>query len=255
MAYQVYEEDQSIHSMTTRQLRLYIKDKAQEANERLKSLNLDLADKALKEAVDSVTQGGNKVKSSTSNMDKAQMREYAYALRTFTTMDTESGYAQKTEWQKNKARYQKFMQNRIAEGDEYWKQYQTEKGNISKKGYEDYKEYIAFLKEVESIKYQFTYKTITQYAKNQLNKEDSSARLKAMSKILNKVYAESKGKHMTSKELIDAFYNKWDEYEEASSRDSQKLKAPKYKSKQTKSSSNVKAKQGRKMKTHGTVHK
>ena len=263
MAYKQYDEDQSIHSMTTRQLRLYIKDKATSAQARVDSLNMNDADRALKDAVDAITSKSGRVNRSTSNMDKAQMREYAYALRTFEKLDTDSGVARKTAWEKDKARYQKFVKNRIAEGDKYWEQYKTEKGNISKKGYEDYKQYIAFIKEIESVKYQYTYKTIKQYGVNQLYAgNESEKRLKEMSKILNKVYKDNKGLGLTTSQLIDKFNLEWDDYVEKhdfkpDQQPKVKLKAPKYKSKKSKqkSSSNVKTKTVGKMKTHGTVHK
>ena len=261
MAFQEYESDQSIHSMTTRQLRLYISDMATEAQERLDSLDKGTADRALRESISSITNRSGKVMRSTSNMDKAQMREFAYALRTFNTMDTDSGFAHKTDWQKNKARYEKFVLNRIAEGDLYWDQFITPKGNISKKGYEDYKEFIGFMKEIESVKYQFTYKTIKQYGVNQMmSGEESKARLKAMSKLLNKVYTESKGKGYTTSQLIDRFNLEWDDYVETHdfTQEKPKVKATKYKPKKARkpaSSSNIKAKQGRKMKTYGSVRK
>ena len=265
MAYKAYEEDQSIHSMTTRQLRLYIKNMATDAQKRVDTLDASKADKALKESLDYITGRSGKVKLSTSYMDKAQMREYAYALRTFSLLDTESKQAQKTDWQKNKSRYESFVKNRIAEGDSYWKQYKTEKGNISKRGYEDYKQYIGFMKEIESIKYQFTYKTLKQYGVNELQSGDESgARLKAMSKILNRVYTESKGKGLNTSQLIDKFNLEWDDYQESHPiRTQPKIKATKYqkptvpkvKKSKSSSSSSIKTKTVRKMKTHGTVHK
>lgn len=266
MAFQEYESDQSIHSMTTRQLRLYIRNMAENAQNRLDTLDIDNADKAIKEAVSDITYRNGKVKYSTSNMDKAEMREYAYALRTFNMLDTESGYAQKTDWQKNKSRYETFVRNRIAEGDTYWNQYKTEKGNISKKGYDDYKEYIGFMKEIESVKYQFTYKTIKQYGINQMQTgEESSKRLKAMSKLLNKVYTESKGSHLTTSQLIDKFNLEWDDYVESHdfAPEKPKLKATKYKKPnvpkvkkpKTTASGTVQTKTVRKMKTNATVHR
>lgn len=265
MAYQKYESDQSIHSMTTRQLRLYIKTMAEDAEKRIKTMDIESADKATKEAILDITYANGKVKYSTSNMDKAQMREYAYSLRTFNMMDTESKYARKTDWEKNKSRYESFVRNRIAEGDTYWNQYKTEKGNISKKGYEDYKQYIGFMKEIESVKYQFTYKTLKQYGINQMQTGDESQkRLKAMSKILNKVYTQSKNKHLTTSQLIDQFNLEWDDYVESHSftPEKPKLKATKYKKPNVpkvkkpkkKSSGTVQTKTVRKMKTHGTVH-
>lgn len=263
MAFQEYTEDQSIHSMTTRQLRLYISQMGKEAQDRLDSLDLSKADKALKEAVSDITTRTGKVRTGSSNMDKAQMREMAYALRTFNQLDTDSGFALKTEWQKNKSRYESFVKNRIAEGDSYWQQYKTEKGNISKKGYEDYKEFIGFMKEIESIKYQFTYKTLKQYGINQMQTGDESKqRLKAMSKLLNKVYADSKGKHLTTSQLVDQFNQQWDDYVETHDfkEAKPKLKAKKYtpskvKTNKRKSTTSVKVKTTGKMRDNAKVHR
>ena len=268
MAFQEYKEDQSIHSMTTRQLRLYISRMGKEAQDRLNTMDLSKADKALKEAVSDITTRSGKVRTGSSNMDKSQMREMAYALRTFNQLDTESGYALKSEWQKNKARYEKFVQNRIDEGDEYWKQYKTEKGNISKKGYEDYKQFIGFMKEIESIKYQFTYKTLKQYGVNQMQTGgESKKRLKAMSKLLNKVYTDSKGKHLTTSQLVDQFNREWDDYVETHdfTESKPKLKAKKYKkstvtvkvkkSGKKKSTTSVKTKVVGKMRDNAKVHR
>ena len=262
MAFQEYTEDQSIHSMTTRQLRLYISTMGKEAQSRLDSLDIEDADRALKESISAITTRSGKVRTGTSNMDKAEMREMAYALRTFNQLDTESGFALKTEWQKNKSRYESFVKNRIAEGDSYWAQYKTEKGNISKKGYEDYKQFIGFMKEIESIKYQFTYKTIKQYGINQMQTGDESkARLKAMSKMLNKVYAESKGKHLTTSQIIDRFNQEWDDYVETHDfkESIPKVKAVKYKpskvKREKKTSTSVKTKTVGKMRDNAKVHR
>ena len=262
MAFQEYTEDQSIHSMTTRQLRLYISTMGKEAQSRLDSLDIEDADRALKESISAITIRSGKVRTGTSNMDKAEMREMAYALRTFNQLDTESGFALKTEWQKNKSRYESFIKNRIAEGDSYWSQYKTEKGNISKKGYEDYKQFIGFMKEIESVKYQFTYKTIKQYGINQMQTGDESkARLKAMSKMLNKVYAESKGKHLTTSQIIDRFNQEWDDYVETHDfkETKPKVKAKKYTPKKVKrekkTSTSVKTKTVGKMRDNAKVHR
>lgn len=262
MAFQEYTEDQSIHSMTTRQLRLYISTMGKEAQSRLDSLDIEDADRALKESISAITTRSGKVRTGTSNMDKAEMREMAYALRTFNQLDTESGFALKTEWQKNKSRYESFIKNRIAEGDSYWSQYKTEKGNISKKGYEDYKQFIGFMKEIESVKYQFTYKTIKQYGINQMQTGDESkARLKAMSKMLNKVYAESKGKHLTTSQIIDRFNQEWDDYVETHDfkETKPKVKAKKYTpskvKREKKTSTSVKTKTVGKMRDNAKVHR
>lgn len=253
--------------MTTRQLRLYISQMGKEAQDRLDSLDVSTADRALKEAISDITTRSGKVRTGSSNMDKAQMREMAYALRTFNQLDTDSGFALKTEWQKNKSRYETFVKNRIAEGDSYWEQYKTEKGNISKKGYEDYKQFIGFMKEIDNIKYQFTYKTLKQYGVNQMQTgAESKQRLKAMSKLLNKVYADSKGKHLNTSQLVDQFNREWDDYVETHDfkESTPKLKATKYKKSTAtvkvkksgkKSTTSVKTKVVGKMRDNAKVHR
>lgn len=255
MAVKPYESDQSIHSMTTRQLRQYISDKATEAQTRLDTLDLDTSDRAVKEAIDFITGRSGKVKRSTSNMDKAEMREYAYALRTFNLMDEDSGFAKRTEWQKNKDRYEKFIRNRINEDkNSYWKQYLTEKGNVSKRGYEDYKEYIDFIKSIQDVKYQYTYKTLTKYATGEMGAD--RAKLKDMSKILNKVYKDSKGMHLTTSQLVDKFNQEWEDFIDKSTNKASKPKSiPSSKRKKQRSSSNVKTKTVGKMKTNVSVHR
>lgn len=253
MAVKPYDEDQSIHSMTTRQLRQYISDKATEAQNRIDSPGFDGSDKATSEMLDFITKG-NKVKRSTSYMDKAQMREYAYALRTFNMMDEESDFARRTQWQKDKARYNKFIENRIAqEGkDSYWAQYLTEKGNVSKRGYEDYKQYIEFIKAIQDVKYQYTYKTLTTKALNAMEKGQPED-LRNMAKILNKVYKESKGLHMTTSQLVDKFEIAWDaQLEKAKPKPKQ---VPSSKRSKKKSSSNVKTKTVGKLRDNAKVHR
>lgn len=255
MAVKPYESDQSIHSMTTRQLRQYISDKATEAQTRLDTLDLDTSDRAVKEAIDFITGRSGKVKRSTSNMDKAEMREYAYALRTFNLMDEDSGFAKRTEWQMNKDRYKKFIRNRINEDkNSYWKQYLTEKGNVSKRGYEDYKEYIDFIKSIQDVKYQYTYKALTKYATGEMGAD--RAKLKDMSKILNKVYKDSKGLHLTTSQLVDKFNQEWEDFIDKSTNKVSKPKSlPSSKRKKQKSSSNIKTKTVGKMKTNVSVHR
>ena len=133
MAFQDYESDQSIHSMTTRQLRKYISENAKEAQKRIETLPKD-ASKAVQEAADNITVHG-KVLAGTSTMTKAEMREYAYSLRTFNKLDVESKYAEKSEYQQNKKRYETFIRNQIEKSgaeNQYWKKYITEKGNVSR---------------------------------------------------------------------------------------------------------------------------
>lgn len=220
MARQAYNEDQSINSMTTRQLRQYIADKATEAQARLDSSDMEDATRAFKNMARAITNdSGNRVRRSTSNMSKAEMVEYAYDLRQFNSMDSSSGFAQSIEWKENKARYQAFIKNRIEEGDDYWKKYLTPKGNISKKGYDEYKEYINFIKSIKDIQMQYGYRTLKQYGIDAIGKGNS----KDVAKLLNDVFQETKGKGYSQRDLIEVFEIALANLEES------KTKAPKRK--------------------------
>ena len=212
MAKQAYNEDQSIHSMTTRQLRQYIADQADDAEKRLRTINRADTSKAFREASDAITRGNGKPIRSTSYLSKAEMRELAYKYRDFKSLDIYSGYSKSIDWQENKQRYKTFIQNRIDAGDTYWKKYKTEKGNISKKGYEDYKNYINFLKTVNDVKSEYGYKQIKGHAINYVSDQRKS---KEISLILTKVYEESTGKNsksLTQSQLIDKANKRIEEY-------------------------------------------
>lgn len=212
MARQAYKEDQSIHSMTTRQLRQYIADQADDAEKRLKTINRNDTSKAFREAADAITRSTGKPIRSTSYLSKAEMRELAYKYRDFKSLDIYSGYSKSIDWQENKQRYKTFIQNRIDAGDTYWSKYKTEKGNISKKGYEDYKNYINFLKTVNDVKSEYGYKQIKGHAINYVSDPRKS---KEISLILTKVYEESTGKNsksLTQSQLIDKANKRIEEY-------------------------------------------
>ena len=212
MARQAYKVDQSIHSMTTRQLRQYIADQADDAEKRLKTINRNDTSKAFREAADAITRGSGKPIRSTSYLSKAEMRELAYKYRDFKSLDIYSGYSKSIDWQENKQRYKTFIQNRIDAGDTYWLKYKTEKGNISKKGYEDYKNYINFLKTVNDVKSEYGYKQIKGHAINYVSDPRKS---KEISLILTKVYEESTGKNsksLTQSQLIDKANKRIEEY-------------------------------------------
>ena len=251
MARQPYTEDQSIHSMTTRQLRQYISDKADEAQKRIDSADAEIktgeVTKAYREAYWEIIGRGGKVKRSTSNMSKEEMREYAYALRQFNSLDTTSRFAQSVEWKENKARYEAFVRNRIAEGDAYWEKFLTAKGNVSKRGYKEYKDYIDFIKGIQDYKNQFGYRDLKQYAQSAMEFGKSSD-LKEVNKLLTEVFEESRGKGYTQAQLLDRFNKRLNELntEEAKQRTKTKAAVKSYKGK--KSKSNVKIKKGRQMK-------
>ena len=244
MARQPYAEDQSINSMTTRQLRKYIADKATEAQKRLDSSDMEEATRAFKNMARAITNNaGTKVRRSTSNMTRTEMIEYAYDLRQFNSMDSSSGFAKSIEWKENKARYQTFIRNRIEEGDDYWKKYLTPKGNISRRGYEEYKEYINFIKSIKDIQMQYGYRTLKQYATDSLGKGNS----KEVAKLLTDVFQETKGKGYSQRDLIEVFEIALSSMEQAKTKapnapKRKKVITAKVKKSRRKSSSNVKTK-------------
>lgn len=248
MARKPYKVDQSIHSMTTRQLRQYIADKAEEAQKRLDSAVGEDTTKAFREAAWEIQGRGGKVKRSTSNMSKEEMREFAYALRQFNSLDTTSGFAKSVEWKENKSKYETFIRNRIADGDSYWEKFLTAKGNVSKRGYQEYKDYVDFVKGIQEYKSQFGYRTLLQYAESAM--EFSKGKdLKDINKLLSEVWEESKGKGFSQAKLIESFELRLNELnaEEAKQRSKAVKSAVKaYKGK--KSKSNIKVKKGRQMK-------
>lgn len=257
MARQDYANARNIHDMTTSELRGYIYDMSREAQERLDSVDLEDTSRAFRESAEEIIGRGGRVRRSTSYMTKEEMREYAYQLRDFASLDTESGYAQSIDWKENKSKYQTFIRNR--KDDPFWSQFITEKENVSKKGYEEYKKFINFVKSVEDVKLQYTYRTLIEKGTSQIRQGgDSKTRLKAMSDILNKVYADNKGKGLTTSQLVDKFNEAWEDYQDQQSagvkKQTQTKHIPSTKRKNQKSSSNIKVKTTRKMRTHGTVH-
>ena len=254
MARKPYSEDQSIHSMTTRQLRQYIADQADEAEGRIKSAPKEPS-RAFVELQEDITRNG-KVKRSTSYMTKAEMREYAYQLRSFNRFDTESKYAERTEYQQNKKRYESFVRNQVSKSgadNQYWAKYITEKGNVSKKGYQEYKDFIAVLKASEEYLKTFGYRTIQQYAQNKTNNLDPGNKI--LNRTLSQVYRESKGKGLTQAQLIDEFKRRYDDALNAEQEKGKKKPIPATKkAKKTTSKSNIKVKKTGKMRTSGKIH-
>ena len=250
-----YEENQSIHSMNTRQLRKYIADQAEEAQKRLDSAPKD-ASKAFNELVSYIEGRTGKVKKSTSYMSKAEMREYAYTLRTFNRFDTESEYYNKTDWEKNKSRYEQFVKNQIAKkGKEhkYWKKYVSPSGEISQEGYQEYKDFISVLSASEEYLNDFGYRTIQKYAQDSNNLDPDK---KILNKTLSRVYLENKGKGLTQGQLIDKFTREYDKAlgKEQEKRSGKPVKVPTKKARKTSSKSNIKTKEVGKMRTSGRVH-
>lgn len=274
MARKPYASDQSIHSMTTRQLRQYIADQADEAQERLSTSDLDHATRAYRNAAAEISLDGKRVMRSTSYMTKAEMRERAYALRDFNSLDDSSGYSKSVDWQENKKRYQSFVKNRLQDPrtpedvKKYWSQFLTPKGNISKRGYAAYKQYIEFLKSVNEVQSEYGYREIQRFG---IQAAPDPRRRQDISNIFNKVFVQSQGRGLTQAELIDKMHLAIKEYDAEQIRkvnelveknkEAAKKKKPKSipqvkaKTKKSKSKTNIKVKQGRKMKEHGVIRR
>lgn len=273
MARQKYAPDQSIHSMTTRQLRQYIADQAKEAQERLSTSDLSDATKAFREAAAQISDG-KKVYKSTSYMTKAEMRERAYALRDFNSLDDSSGYAKSKDWQENRKRYQTFIKNRVNDPrtpedvKKYWSQYLTAKGNVSKKGYAAYKQYIEFLKSVNEVQSEYGYREIQRYG---VQSAPDPGRRKDLANIFNKVFIQNEKKNLSQADLIDKLHLAIKDYDAKQNakvmkelekkKASKKTSSKKTQSKKIKtktggsSGATAKAKTGRKMKEYGAVRR
>lgn len=158
MARQEYKSTQAIHDMTARQLREYIYVHSREAQERLDTIKERDRTRAFNDLADQITGRGGKVKKSTSYMSKEEMREYAYALRDFNRYDTKSTYARNKEYESNKDRFETFIKNRS--DDPYWKKFIKKDGTVSKTGYKAYKNYVNFIKSTADLQKEFEYETI-----------------------------------------------------------------------------------------------
>ena len=206
-----------IGEMTTRQLRMYVRENAEEASARLESIsrdkNLDLGNmpRAFLDQLSYVQNFGHRrsggIMKDTSRMSKEQMVEYAYALRDLNRLDTKSKYAKDADYKENRERYEKFIRNRVREENpnikdrERWGKYVTEKGNISKRGYQEYKEFVNFLKNIDEVMEAYGYDTI----KDKYYEESSAEMKQIVEDLLISVYMENKGKGLTQSELIEKF--------------------------------------------------
>ena len=266
MARQPYKSTESIQMMTTRQLRQYIADKATEAQARLDTIKVENVSSEVKASLQAITfSNGKRVKRSTSYMSRDDMIKYAFDLRTFNALDTTSKYARDTEYNKNRARYEKFVTNQIDNNkDSYWAKFKNKDGSISKRGYAEYKKYIEFLKSIKDIQESYGYRNIKEYGQKRYVDtrddqviENNPARQKYIIDTLNDLYAESQGKGWTQGDLIDELYLKLDDYDKKQ-KQKQKAKkvskaAPKVKTKKSKSKTNIKVIKARKMRTDGTI--
>ena len=271
-------KEKNIHEMTTRELRGYIYDKAREAQARLNTADMSEASKAFKDAANAITNRSGKVMQSTSNMTKAEMRERAYDLRQFASLDTTSGFAKSIEWKENRSKYEsfirtqledplfrdEFMKNLTKKGLEQYSEYK--KGNIpisgitgiSKKGFQEYRGYIQFLSNISTIIEQYGYETIKQYA---VESKSDPKRARVIERLLFKIYNDSfddkgKSKGWTQSEMAKRFSKALEAYDKQQTENARILKSVssmKAKTQKKSTAGSVKIKQGRKMRTHGTV--
>lgn len=259
-----------IQDMSTRQLRRYIRERAEEAQERLNSMkDPEEAPRSWQEQLEFVSSfglgRGGGIKKDTSRMDKITMAEYAYALRDLNMLDTYSKYSRDQDYKENKQRYQKFVRERWNDLNpktrEYWKQFKLDSGNVSKKGYAEYKNYINFLRNIETVISTYGYEAVAEKYIEQNNVADREK----VEELLLETWQENRNDKthmgMDVGQLVDTFNEKWNDYlrekreEEEAKKQAAKIKSrapkkPKKGSRSTgkKSGTNVGIKQGAKMK-------
>lgn len=276
MAFKEYERTASIQQMNARQLRLYISRNAKEANARLKTLDPDTMPDTMKDILKEESWKGhisNKgtFLAGTSDMSKGMMQKYAEALRDFNFMDTESKYARDKEYEQNFDRYEAFINKQTSRaGRNYWKKFIDENGNISKEGYQEYKQYLNFIKGIMEDIQSYSYDAIREKIGvsnvrkrfTEAKKSDDPERLKKVEKIIGEAYQKYNGKGKSTADLnayIIQEIAKLDENKPkkktAKKPAAKKAKKPTAKKPKTSKSkgNNIKTKAGKKMRTHGTV--
>lgn len=258
-----------IQEMNTRQLRKYIRERTEEAQARVDTIK-DIEDmpasfQSQYSFVHSFGSGrGGAIKKDTSRMTKEEMAEYAYALRDLNMLDTESRYAMNEDYKQNKQKYESFIRERTREDNpnkeerERWKKYLTEKGNVSKRGYQEYKNFINFVRNIDEVMSTYGYETIKDIYYDETDPKEQQI----VEDLLIETYEENLGEGLTPSELIDLFNEKLEEHKAEKNREimealnkSKKKKAPKATAKKTNAGSNkqVKVKKAGKMRS-GTVH-
>lgn len=243
-----------IQEMTTRQLRRYIRERAEEANARLDSIksakNMDIEDmsRAFQDQLSYVQSFGSgrsgALKKDTSRMSKEQMAEYAYAIRDLNMLDTESKYAKDLDYKENKERYENFIRNKISDSNinaadrEYWKKfYNKDTGRVKKAGYTEYKNFINYIKNIDDVIAAYGYETI----KDKYYDETDPQTKAAVENLLSEVYFENRGSGMSTGDLVEAFNDRLEDYKKTSVKVSGKTVIKK-------SKSNIKTKTAGKMK-------
>ena len=253
-----------IQDMSTRQLRRYIRERADEANKRISTIK-DIEDtpQALQNQLFMLQSFGRGrsggVIKDTSRMDKVDMVEYAYALRDFNMLDTSSKFSRDQDYRQNRKKYEAFVKNQWdsidQEAKKYWSQYKTEKGNVSKKGYQEYKNFVNFLKSIENTISTYGYETIAGQYYDQTGEVELSK--DEVEQIALEVFQENAGKGLETKDITTILLDELDKKRNPSKKEeapepefedrvrSKKVKGPK---KGKKSSQNIGTKTGGKMK-------
>lgn len=253
-----------IQDMSTRQLRRYIRERADEANKRISTIK-DIEDtpQALQDQLFMLQSFGRGrsggVIKDTSRMDKVDMVEYAYALRDFNMLDTSSKFSRDQDYRQNRKKYEAFVKNQWdsidQEAKKYWSQFKTEKGNVSKKGYQEYKNFVNFLKSIENTISTYGYETIAGQYYDQTGEVELSK--DEVEQIALDVFQENAGKGLETKDITTILLDELDKKRNPSKKEeapepefedrvrSKKVKGPK---KGKKSSQNIGTKTGGKMK-------
>lgn len=268
MAFKEYERTASIQQMNARQLRLYISRSAKEANERLSTLDPNAMPDAMRDIFQNAASHKGVFLAGTSNMSKKDMQAYAEKLRDFNFLDTESTFAKDAEYEQNFDRYEAFINKQTSRaGRNYWKKFIDENGNISKEGYQEYKQYLNFIKGIMEDIQSYSYDAIREKIGvsnvrkrfTEAKKSDDPARLQKVEKIIGEAYQKYNGKGKSTADLnayIIQEIAKLDE-KKPKKKGTKKPAAKKPAVKKPKTSkskgNNIKAKAGKKMRTHGTV--
>ena len=187
------------------------------------------------------------------------MVEYAYALRDFNMLDTSSKFSRDQDYRQNRKKYEAFVKNQWdsidQEAKKYWSQYKTEKGNVSKKGYQEYKNFVNFLKSIENTISTYGYETIAGQYYDQTGEVELSK--DEVEQIALEVFQENAGKGLETKDITTILLDELDKKRNPSKKEeapepefedrvrSKKVKGPK---KGKKSSQNIGTKTGGKMK-------
>lgn len=252
-----------IQEMSTRQLRKYIRERVEEAQKRLDSIEadkkLDISEtsKAFQEQLDFVKSYGGRsgrIRKDTSRMTKVEMEEYAYAVRDLNMLDTESKYARDLEYKENKDRYAEFIKERTREDNpnkkdrEYWKQFLTDKKNVRKAGYLEYKNFVNFLKNIDEVMASYGYETVKDAYYDETDKENKQV----IADLLVEVYQENKGSGLSMGELVERFNERLEDHKKEKSgivtaKAPEAIKTPK-RSKQKKPSGKAKTPRSEKIK-------